>query len=242
MRAILAKEINSFFASVTGYLVIAIFLLTNGLFLWVFDGDFNIFQSGFADLSPFFKIAPWIFIFLIPAITMRSFAEERKQGTMQILLTRPLSAKKIILGKYLGALCLVVMALLPTLLYIWTIDALGDPVGNYDFGATLGSYIGLLFLAAVYVSIGLFSSVITKNQIVSFILGVFFCFLIYFGFQGISNFELFGSEVYALEYLGISFHYQSISRGVFDTRDLVYFISLIVLFLGLTHFNLRERR
>jgi ABC-2 type transport system permease protein len=241
MRALLSKEINSFFASVTGYLVIAIFLLTNGLFLWVFDGSFNIFQSGFADLSPFFELAPWVFIFLIPAITMRSFSEEKKQGTMEILLTRPLSTHKIVLGKYLGAFCLVLMALLPTLLYIWTINNLGDPAGNYDVGATLGSYIGLVFLGAVYTAIGIFSSVITKNQIVAFIIGVFLCFLIYFGFQGISNFELFGSEIYALEYLGISFHYQSISRGVVDTRNLVYFLSLIILFLGLTHFKLQKR-
>jgi ABC-2 type transport system permease protein len=172
---------------------------------------------------------------------MRSFSEEKKQGTMEILLTRPLSTHKIVLGKYLGAFCLVLMALLPTLLYIWTINNLGDPAGNYDVGATLGSYIGLVFLGAVYTAIGIFSSVITKNQIVAFIIGVFLCFLIYFGFQGISNFELFGSEIYALEYLGISFHYQSISRGVVDTRNLVYFLSLIILFLGLTHFKLQKR-
>jgi len=236
MQAILQKEISAFFSSAIGYLVIGIFLVVNGLFLWVFNGDFNILNYGFADLSSFFLIAPWIFIFLIPAITMRSFAEEKKQGTLELLLTKPITTWQLVLGKYFGSLILVILALLPTLLYVVTIDELGKPEGNFDLGATIGSYLGLLFLSAVYTAIGIFSSSITKNQIVAFILAVLLCFLSYFAFEGISNFQLFGSEIYALEYLGISFHYKSISRGIIDTRDVIYFLSLAGIFLSLTKY------
>ncbi|MDR6301396.1 gliding motility-associated ABC transporter permease subunit GldF [Mesonia maritima] len=236
MQAILQKEISAFFSSAIGYLVIGIFLVVNGLFLWVFNGDFNILNYGFADLSSFFLIAPWIFIFLIPAITMRSFAEEKKQGTLELLLTKPITTWQLVLGKYFGSLILVILALLPTLLYVLTIHELGKPEGNFDLGATIGSYLGLLFLSAVYTAIGIFSSSITKNQIVAFILAVLLCFLSYFAFEGISNFQLFGSEIYALEYLGISFHYKSISRGIIDTRDVIYFLSLAGIFLSLTKY------
>jgi len=240
MLAILQKEINAFFSSAIGYLVIGIFLLVNGLFLWVFNGDFNIVNFGFADLSSFFFIAPWIFIFLIPAITMRSFAEEKKQGTLELLLTKPMARWQLILGKYFGSLALVILALLPTLLYVLTIHQLGETAGNYDLGATVGSYLGLVFLGAVYTAIGIFASSLTKNQIVAFILAVFLCFLSYFAFEGISNFQLFGSEIYALEYLGISFHYKSISRGIIDTRDIIYFVSLIILFLSFTKYSVNK--
>lgn len=242
MRAILFKEFNSFFSSPIGYLVIGLFLMVNGLFLWVFRGDYNILDYGFADLSPFFQLAPWIFIFLIPAVTMRSFSEEKKQGTLELLLTKPISSWQLVGGKYLGAFLLVLLALLPTLLYVVTIDKLGDPSGNFDIGQTFGSYLGLLFLAATYTAIGIFASTLSKNQIVAFIVAVFLCFIIYFGFQGLSNQALFGSDIYALEYLGISFHYESISRGVIDSRDVIYFGSVIFLFLFLTHFNLTRKR
>jgi len=240
MKAIFLKEINAFFSSTIGYLVIGIFLLINGLFLWVFQGDFNILDYGFASLSPFFFIAPWIFIFLIPAITMRSFSEEIKQGTLELLLTKPITLTNLILGKYLGTFFLVVLALVPTLLYIYTIDELGKPQGNFDSGATLGSYLGLLFLGAVYTSIGLFASTLSKNQIVAFIIAVVICFLCYFGVEGLSTINLLGSDIYALEYLGISYHYKSISRGVIDTRDLIYFASFILLFLFLAKLNLKR--
>lgn len=240
MKAILLKEINSFFSSTIGYLVIGIFLLINGLFLWVFQGDFNILDFGFASLTPFFQIAPWIFIFLIPAITMRSFSEEIKQGTLELLLTKPITLNQLVSGKYLGTFLLVVLALLPTLLYVFTISELGTTSGNFDNGAIIGSYFGLLFLGGVYTAIGIFCSTLSSNQIVAFILGVIICFLFFYGVEGLSNIDLFGSEIYALEYLGISYHYKSISRGVIDTRDLIYFASFILLFLFLAKLNLKR--
>lgn len=240
MRAILIKEINSFFSSIMGYLVIAIFLLGTGLFLWVFQGGFNILDGGFATLSPFFQLAPWIFIFLIPAVTMRSFSEEKKQGTLELLLTKPISIWQLIWGKYLGAFVVVMLALLPSLLYMLTISQLGKHQANFDLGASLGSYLGLIFLAASYTVIGIFTSTLSNNQLVAFIIAVLACFLLYFGFDGLSNYALFGSDVYAIEYLGISFHYKSMSRGVIDTRDVLYFLSIITLFLACTKLNLSK--
>lgn len=230
MLAILKKEIYSFFASSIGYLVIAIFLLINGLFLWVFKGEFNILYSGFADLSPFFLLAPWVLIFLIPAVTMRSFADEKKQGTLELLLTKPISNFRLVLGKYLGVYVLVILAILPTLLYIYTVYILGDPIGNLDMASVIGSYFGLLFLIAAYTAIGLFSSSVTSNQIVAFILAVFLCFFFFIGFEGLGDF----SSGTFIENLGMNAHYKSISRGVLDTRDIVYFFSVIVIFLLLT--------
>lgn len=239
MLALLRKEINLFFASPIGYLVIAVFLLFNGLFLWLFKGDFNILDNGFADLNPFFLLSPWILIFLIPAITMRSFCDEKKQGTLELLLTKPLSPFQIVLGKYLGAFVLFVIALAPTLLYVYTIYQLGHPIGNLDIGSIIGSYIGLLLLAAAYTAIGIFSSSLSDNQIVGFIIAVFICFFFYFGFEGLSNYNPFG-EYFHIETLGIEEHYQSISRGVLDSRDIVYFISIIVLFIFLTKKNIQN--
>lgn len=242
MFAILNKEIRSFFSSLTGYLVIGLFLLACGLFLFVFSGSYNILDSGFADLKSFFNLAPWIFVFLIPAISMRSFADEKRMGTMEILFTKPIGLKKLIFGKYLGILVLVVLAILPSLLYVYTISSLGRPPGNFDAGATLGSYIGLILLGGSYAAIGIFSSSLSSNQIVSFLLGVFLCFVLYFGFEGLSQTGIFGNSSYILEYFGISYHYQSISRGVIDTRDIIYFLSIIFLFLKLTEFNLSQSK
>ena len=188
MKALLFREIKSFFGSPIGYLVIAVFLLLNGLFLWVFDGDFNILNSGFADLSPFFKLAPWILIFLIPAVTMRSFSDENKQGTIELLFTKPLSIWEIVGGKFLGAFILIVLAILPTLVYVWVVSSLGKPVGSIDMGSTMGSYFGLLFLIAAYTAIGIFTSTLSDNQIVAFIVAVFLCFVFYFGFDGMASF------------------------------------------------------
>ncbi len=239
MLAILNKEIQSFFSSPIGYLVIGIFLVACGLFLFVFPGEYNILDSGFADIKAFFNLAPWIFIFLIPAISMKSFAEEKRQGTMELLLTRPIGFKQLVLGKYFGALVLVILAIIPSILYVITIHQLGKPVGNFDAGATLGSYLGLIFLAGCYTAVGIFASSLTQNQIVAFIIAVFLCFLSYFAFEGLSSASISGGN-YGLEYLGISYHYQSISRGVIDSRDVIYFISFIFLFLKLTEIRLKN--
>ena len=230
MFAILKKEINTFFASPIGYLVIGVFLLLNGLFLWVFKGNFNVFNAGEASLISFFELAPWILVFLVPAVTMRSFSDEKKQGTLELLITKPLTYSQIVLGKYLGALVLIVLAIIPTLLYVYTVSELGSPKGNIDMGSTVGSYFGLLFLISAYTAIGVFASSLSDNQIVAFIVAVFLCFFFYFGFEGISNYSIFGGLVY-LENLGMSAHYKSMSRGVIDTRDLVYFLSITIAFL-----------
>lgn len=240
MFSILKKEINSFFASPIGYLVIAVFLLLNGLFLWLFKGDFNILDNGFADMSAFFLISPWILIFLIPAVTMRSFSDEKKQGTLELLLTKPISHLQIVLGKYFGAFILILIALLPTLLYVFTISKLGSTLGNLDVGSILGSYLGLLFLASSYTAIGVFASTLSDNQIVSFIIAVFICFFFYFGFEGISSYKIFGDSLY-LEKLGMESHFRSMSRGVLDTRDLLYFISITIFFIVLSKLNIQKK-
>jgi ABC-2 type transport system permease protein len=236
MKSILLREIKSFFGSPIGYLVIAIFLLLNGLFLWVFEGDFNILNSGFADLSAFFTLSPWILIFLIPAVTMRSFSDEKKQGTIELLFTKPLSIWEIVNGKFLGAFLLIVIALIPTLIYVAVISNLGAPQGNIDVGSTMGSYFGLLFLIAGYTAIGIFTSTLSDNQIVAFILSVFLCFVFYFGFEGISGFA--GGNFVAA--LGMDYHFKSMSRGVLDTRDIIYFVSIAILFLSLTVYKLKS--
>ncbi len=242
MLAVLKKEINSFFASPIGYLVIGLFLVVNGLFLWVFKGEYNILDSGFASLEPFFTLAPWIFLFLIPAITMKSFSEEIRQGTLELLLTKPLSTVQLVLGKYLGALSLILLALLPTLLYVVAIYYLGQNEGNLDSGVILGSYFGLIFLGACYAAIGIFASILSPNQIVSFILAIFLCFIAYFAFEALANLNLFSSGVFGIEDLGLDAHYESISRGIIDTRDIIYFLSFIFLFLALTNFSLSSKR
>lgn len=238
MKSILLREIKSFFGSPIGYLVIAIFLLLNGLFLWVFEGDFNIPNSGFADLSPFFTLAPWILIFLIPAVTMRSFSDERKQGTIELLFTKPLSLWQIVNGKFFGAFLLILIAIIPTIIYVFVLSNLGNPEGNLDFGSTLGSYFGLLFLIGAYTSIGIFTSTLSENQIVAFIISVFLCFVFYFGFDGISSFA--GSFDLVVSSIGMDYHFKSMSRGVLDTRDILYFVSITVLFLSFTVYKLKS--
>ncbi len=237
MKAILKREISSFFSSSMGYLVIAIFLIINGLFLWVFDGSYNIMDNGFADLNSFFDLVPWVFLFLIPAVTMRSFSEEMKMGTLELLLTKPISLKDIVLGKYFGALFLIIIALVPTLLYIITIDQLIVPLNELDRGSLLGSYFGTLFLIMAYTSIGIFASTLSNNQIISFITGVFLCFFIYYGFEGLSGSLQNGAFI---ENLGMKAHFNSMSRGVIDTRDLIYFLSISMLFIALAIFKLRK--
>ena len=239
MLAILKKEINTFFASPIGYLVIGVFLLLNGLFLWLFKGNFNVFNASEASLSSFFLLAPWILIFLVPAVTMRSFSDEKKQGTLELLVTKPLTHFQIVLGKYFGALVLILLAVLPTLLYVYSILELSSPETGIDIGSTIGSYFGLMFLIGAYTSIGVFSSTLSDNQIVAFIIAVFICFFFYFGFEGLSNYALLG-DLFYLEDLGMSAHYNSMSRGVIDTRDLIYFISISIAFLFFTKLKIQE--
>ena len=236
MLAILKKEFNAFFSSPIGYLVIAVFLVINGLFLWVFDGDFNILNAGFADLSSFFFLAPWIFIFLIPAITMRSFSDEYNSGTIEILKTKPISDWQIVLGKYFTSFLLIICALIPTLIYVYSISNLASPGGNIDVGSLLGSYFGLLFLVATYTAIGVFSSTLSSNQIVAFIIAVSISFFLFFGFDSMAS--LFGNDAYSIQNLGMNQHFKSMSRGVIDSRDLIYFISITVFFLVITKIRL----
>ena len=238
MKSIVVREIKSFFGSPIGYLVIAVFLIGNGLFLWVFEGDYNILNSGFADLSPFFILAPWILIFLIPAVTMRSFSDEKKQGTLELLLTKPLSIWQIVNGKFLGSMLLIVMATVPTLIYVWVISDLGMPQGNIDMGSTMGSYFGLLFLIAAYSAIGIFTSTLSENQIVAFIVAVFLCFFFYFGFESAAT--IVPGFQGLISSIGMQAHFKSMGRGVIDTRDVLYFVNITVLFLSFTIYNLKS--
>lgn len=238
MLAILKKEFNAFFASPIAYMVIGVFLLINGLFLWVFKDDFNILNAGYADLNNFFYLAPWVLLFLIPAITMKSFAEEFNTGTIELLKTKPVSDWQIVLGKFFAALLLVFLAILPTLTYVYTIHQLSNPIGDIDLGAMVGSYVGLFFLAATYIAIGLFASTIAKNQIVAFLISVCIIFLLYYGFDAVSGF--FGNQSYSVQQIGIHEHFKSIGRGVIDTRDLLYFISVTILFLFITKKQLSD--
>jgi ABC-2 type transport system permease protein len=242
MLALLKKEIRSFLSSLIGYVVIAVFLLITGLFMWIFPGDSNVLDMGFSSMETLFYISPWVFMFLIPAITMRSFAEEKRNGTMELLFTKPLSDIQIILAKYFAGLILVLIALLPTLLYYITIVQLGNPVGNIDSGGTWGSYIGLIFLAAGYVAIGIFASSLTNNQIVSFLFSALLCFIMYAGFQAIGDFKLLGPLDNFIISLGINDHYLSLSKGLIDSRDVVYFMALIAIFILLTQTKLQSRK
>ena len=239
MWSVCKKELRQFFSSLTGYIAIIVFLLVNGLVLFVFDD--NIFDFGYATLDRFFQLAPWILLLLIPAITMRSFAEEFKTGTYEILQTLPLTRRQIIGGKYLGSLVVVLIALLPTLLYFFSIQRLSSNEGM-DMGAAAGSYIGLFFLAAVFTAIGICCSSFTTNPVVAFIASLLGCALLYYGFSAISKLPALnnGPDYYA-EMIGIDFHYRSISRGLIDTRDMIYFFSVILLFLTITSRNLLKR-
>jgi ABC-2 type transport system permease protein len=225
-----------------GYVIILVFLVTISLFLWVFPNDFNIFDYGYANLDGLFVIAPFVFIFLVPAITMRSFADEKKSGTIELLFTRPLTDMQLILAKFLASFTLVVIALLPTLLYYISVYLLSFPQGNIDSGSIWGSYIGLLFLGAAFTSIGIFTSSISDNQVTSFVIAGLLSAFLYLGFELIYSFELFGPVDLLIRSLGISAHYSSLSRGVIDTRDVVYFLSAIALFLFLTKFSLARRK
>ena len=240
MRALYWKEVNGFFSNLSGYLILAVFLVSLGLIVWVFP-DTSVLEYGFADLETLFVYTPYVFTFLIPAITMKMIAEERKSGTWEILMTSPLSIPKIIIAKYTAALTLIVVALLPTLVYYYSIVQLGDPVGNIDHAGFFGSWIGLVFIGAVFASIGILGSALTSHQIVAFILGVFISFLLYFGLSALVQLQVMSSFALFLEELSLSYHYQSMSRGVIDAQNVAYFLSVIVLMLGLTGILIRRK-
>ena len=233
MHTIFKKEFKSFFSNFTGYIVITIFFVANALFLWVLPGKWNVFDGGYASLDALFFLAPWLYLFLCPAVTMRLFSEEKSEGTIELLLTKPLSRFDLVMGKALAGWTLVVVALLPSLIWYLSIYFFAEPMGNVDSGAFWGSWIGLLMLAMVYVAIGVFGSSLSSNQVVAFIVSAVIAFCIFYGF------ELFGAlfsgeTAYWLRQLGINEHYKSISRGVIDSRDIVYFFALSSLFIYLT--------
>lgn len=242
MLALYLKEIRSFLSSIIGYVVIIVFLLLNSLFTWVFPGQFNTLENGYANLDTLFIIAPWVFLFLIPAITMRSFAEEQKNGTIELLLTKPLTELQLVLAKYLAGLTLVIIALIPTLIYYLSVYQLGTPVGNIDSGGTFGSYIGLLFLGSAFVSIGIFASSITQNQIIAFIFALLLCFFFHTGFDAIAAIPVFSPIDSFIINLGINEHFIALSRGVIDTRDVIYFIGLTIIFLICTQTKIKSRK
>jgi ABC-2 type transport system permease protein len=240
MLALIGKEIRAFFGSLIGHIVIVVFLLLTGLVLWVFPD--NILDLGYADLAPLFITAPWVFLFLVPAVTMRSISEERRTGTIELLLTKPITEGRLVVAKYLACALLVLLALLPTLVYYFTVWQLAVPVGNVDSGGTWGSYIGLLLLGGCFTAVGLFASALTSNQIVAFLVAVFLCFFLFLGFDLVASFDAFGALEGPLKGLGIQQHYSSISRGVVDLRDVLYFLGVITIFLLLTRTALQSRK
>lgn len=225
MLRIFLKEINSFLDSLIGYAVVVVFLVAMGLLMWVFP-ETSVLDYGFADMGTLFTLGPFVFIFLVPAITMRSFAEERKMGTLEWLLTKPVSEGEIVVGKFLAAVCLVVVALIPTLIYYVTLYRLGNPVGNIDTSGVIGSYIGLVLLGAVFCALGILASSLVANQIVAFLLAAFLSFILYTGFESASGLVADGSAALLIRQLGLQYHFESLSRGLVDSRDLVYFLTL----------------
>lgn len=240
MRPIFWKEVSSFLNSLIGYLVIAVFLTASGLIFWIFP-DTNVLDYGFAEMNTFFSLTPYIFMFLLPAVTMRSIAEERKGGTMELLLTKPLTDWQIVTGKYLAACFLVALALLPTLLYYVTIYQIGNPQGNVDSAGVFGSYLGLLLLGSVFAAIGLFTSSLTDNQVVAFLIGVFGCFLLYVGVGSLAGLSIWGEGSYWIQQLGLDYQYNALGRGLIDSRNVLYFLTLIVFFLWLTKLRLARK-
>lgn len=243
MLPIFRKEIASFFSNITGYVAVLVFLVAGWLFLWMLPGNTTITTYGYASLEKFFDLAPWLLMLLIPAVTMRMLADEYRGGTIEWLSTKPLRDTDIILGKYFAAVTLIVFALLPTLVYVYSVSTLAVAHTTLDWGGITGSYIGLFFLAAGFAAIGVWCSSLTSNQIVGYLIALFACFLFYTGFEQLSTIPSFtGGIDYYLSMIGMQFHYQSISRGVVDSRDVVYFVSVAVLFIALTRWSMARRR
>lgn len=242
MKSIYVKELSAFLSSVVGYTVLFVFLIVLGLFLWVLP-DTNFLDYGYASMEQFFKLTPWLLLFLIPAITMRSFADEFKGGTIEWLSTKPLTLHQIVGGKFWASFTLVIIALIPTLIYVFAINWLAIENATLDFGAIAGAYIGLILLIAAFAAIGIFSSTLTDNQIVGFLLAVILCWLLYSGFEAISRISVFsGGADYYIQLIGMDAHYNSINRGVINTKDVIYFVSVTALFWQLTLFTLKRKR
>ena len=242
MFTLFKKEINGFLNSLIGYMVIFVFLLVIGLFLWVLPVEYNILDFGYSSIDGLFVLAPFVFLFLIPAITMRSFAEEKRSGTLELLMTQPLTDLQVILAKYLAGVVLVLFSLVPTLVYYFTVNKLGLPPGNIDAGGMWGSYIGLFFLGSAFVAIGIFASSISDNQIISFVIAIFLCAFLFMGFELIYTFILSGKIGLMVQSLGLNAHYSSMSRGVIDTRDVIYFVSVTAVFILGTKLSLESRK
>lgn len=242
MFAILKKEITGFFSSLTGYIVIIVFLLINSLFMWVFPGEWNILDSGYAGLDTLFFMSPWIFLFLVPAVTMKMIAEEKRLGTLELLYSKPVTERDIVYGKFSASVILVLLALLPGIVYYFSVWFLGEPQGNLDKGGTIGAFTGLFFLAAVYASAGLFASSLTDNQVVAFIVAVILSFFLFIGFDSFAYMPGIKKAGEFIINLGINEHYKSMSRGVLDLRDIIYFIAVVVIFNEATRLVLLSRK
>lgn len=241
MFQVLAKEFNSFLNSLIAYVVIGVFLVAMGLLMWVFP-ESSVLEYGYADMDTLFSLGPYVFIFLIPAITMRSFAEEKKAGTIELLITKPLSDWEIVLGKYFASFLLVCCAVVPSVIYYFSIRALGNPVGNIDTPGVVGSYLGLLFLGAVFTAVGILSSSLTKNQIIAFIVAAFFCFLLFSGFESLATMNIWSANTLFIKQLGLLAHYDALSKGLIDSRDILFFLSVIVIMLSITKIILSSRQ
>ncbi|NMM50094.1 gliding motility-associated ABC transporter permease subunit GldF [Marinigracilibium pacificum] len=241
MWTIFSKELNTFFNSLIAYLVISVFLTAVGLLVWVFP-DTSVLNYGYADLETLFAFSPYVFMFLIPAITMRMFAEEKKSGTMELLFTNPVSDNALILGKYLSSLVIVFLAIIPTVVYYYSLVKLGQPEGNIDSAAVFGSYVGLLLLGGVFAAIGILSSAITVNQITSFIIAVFLCFIMYSGLSSLANVNVWGDASLLLSQLSLSYHYEALGKGLIDSRNVIYLVSVIVIMLAITKTVLSSRK
>ncbi len=241
MIQVFIKEFTGYLNSLIAYIVIGVFITASGLLIWVFP-ESNIFDFGYADLSTLFVFGPYVMMFLIPAITMRMFAEEKKSGTFEILMTRPVSDWEIILGKYLAGVLLVAFSILPTLIYYFSIWQLGNPPGNIDTPGVVGSYIGFMLLGSVFVAIGLLASTLTENQVISFVLATFLCFVFFDGFGSIAGLWEWNENVLLIDQLGISYHYTTMSKGLIDSRNLIYFLGVVSSFLMLTRFIIGSRK
>jgi len=242
MWVLFKKEISGFFSSLTGYVVLVVFLMANSAIMWLFPNQFNVLDNGYATLDAMFAFAPWIFLFLVPAISMRMISEEKRTGTLDLLNTRPVNDLQIILAKFFASWGLIFLSLIPTLIYFWSVSRFGSPPGNIDMGGTWGSYVGLLFLGGIYAAIGVFASSITGNQIVAFILAALLSFLMLRGFDYLSELAGSGRTAFFISRMGISHHYNSISRGVIDSRDIIYFLGVMVLFIMGTRTVLQSSR
>ena len=242
MFAIFRKEINGFFSSLTGYIVIIVFLIVNSLFMWVFPGEWNILESGYAGLDTLFFLSPWVFLFLVPAVTMRMIAEEKRLGTIELIYSKPVTERGIIWGKYLASLALVILALIPCLIYFASVFILGETPGNLDRGGTWGAFIGLFFLASIYASAGIFASSLTDNQVIAFIIAVLICFVMYAGFDSFAYLPGLKKLDEFVIGLGINEHYKSMSRGVLDIKDVAYFIAVALIFIEAARLVLQSRK